>query len=209
MKNNNSSSSSPLASAASESDNDNNMNIDQACNTIYHSLLSKITIELACGVHRAVKTGTLSYAEVMAGANDDGTVCQQVDDGQVNVDATADSTDGVVEAKRRKLEAADTTATTQAVVTNNNNNNNNNEDSTALSSTNTNASTNNNTTTNNNNTIYKDIYNRNPSKEPTYPISCPKCSRKIAVSRFAGHLEKCMGISTRGGNTGSNNNGGA
>eukprot|EP01082_Thalassiosira_pseudonana_P012230 g10989.t2 g10989 contig46:162451-162971(-) len=132
MKNNNSSSSSPLASAASESDNDNNMNIDQACNTIYHSLLSKITIELACGVHRAVKTGTLSYAEVMAGANDDGTVCQQVDDGQVNVDATADSTDGVVEAKRRKLEAADTTATTQAVVTNNNNNNNNNEDSTAL-----------------------------------------------------------------------------
>ncbi|KAL3776471.1 hypothetical protein ACHAWO_007551 [Cyclotella atomus] len=42
-----------------------------------------------------------------------------------------------------------------------------------------------------------DIYGRIPSKEPKYPISCPTCGRIISVSRFAGHLEKCLGISGR------------
>lgn len=42
-----------------------------------------------------------------------------------------------------------------------------------------------------------DIYGRIPAKEPKYPISCPACSRIISVSRFAAHLEKCMGISRR------------
>lgn len=42
-----------------------------------------------------------------------------------------------------------------------------------------------------------DIYGRIPLKEPKYPISCPTCSRNISVSRFAAHLEKCLGISGR------------
>ena len=42
-----------------------------------------------------------------------------------------------------------------------------------------------------------DIYGRVPPKEPKYPISCPTCNRSISVSRFAAHLEKCMGISGR------------
>jgi hypothetical protein len=43
-----------------------------------------------------------------------------------------------------------------------------------------------------------DIYGRVPTKEPKYPISCPTCGRIISVSRFAAHLEKCLGISGRG-----------
>jgi hypothetical protein len=42
-----------------------------------------------------------------------------------------------------------------------------------------------------------DIYGRIPTKEPKYPISCPTCGRIISVSRFAAHLEKCLGISGR------------
>jgi hypothetical protein len=46
-----------------------------------------------------------------------------------------------------------------------------------------------------------DIYGRVTTKEPKYPISCPTCGRNITVSRFAAHLEKCLGISGRGSST--------
>lgn len=43
----------------------------------------------------------------------------------------------------------------------------------------------------------KDIWGRFPAKEPAKPIPCPVCTRSVNASRFAQHLDKCMGISSR------------
>jgi Sgf11 (transcriptional regulation protein) len=42
-----------------------------------------------------------------------------------------------------------------------------------------------------------DIWGRIPPKEPKHPVECTLCGRHISTSRFASHLEKCMGISSR------------
>jgi hypothetical protein len=42
-----------------------------------------------------------------------------------------------------------------------------------------------------------DIWNRIPPKEPKHPVECTLCGRHVSTTRFASHLEKCMGLSTR------------
>jgi len=42
-----------------------------------------------------------------------------------------------------------------------------------------------------------DIWGRIPPKEPKIPVQCTLCGRHMSTSRFASHLEKCMGLSTR------------
>jgi len=54
----------------------------------------------------------------------------------------------------------------------------------------------------NHNTLTKlDIWGNNPPKEPKNRLCrCRLCGRLISTSRFASHLDKCMGLSTsRGG----------
>lgn len=43
-----------------------------------------------------------------------------------------------------------------------------------------------------------DIWGNHPPKEPVgVTCRCGTCNRRISVSRFASHLDKCMGLSTR------------
>jgi hypothetical protein len=42
----------------------------------------------------------------------------------------------------------------------------------------------------------RDIWGRIPPKEPKAAAKCPVCSRHISTLRFAPHLDKCMGIGT-------------
>jgi len=44
-----------------------------------------------------------------------------------------------------------------------------------------------------------DIWGRIPPKEPKHPVECVLCGRHVSTTRFASHLEKCMGLSTRPG----------
>ena len=46
----------------------------------------------------------------------------------------------------------------------------------------------------------KDVFGRNPPKVASDVLLCENCNQKIAASRFAQHLSKCMGV---GGRTGS------
>jgi hypothetical protein len=44
-----------------------------------------------------------------------------------------------------------------------------------------------------------DIWGAIPAQEPKYCVECQICNRQVAVSRFAPHLDKCMGLgSVRG-----------
>lgn len=42
-----------------------------------------------------------------------------------------------------------------------------------------------------------DLWGRFPPKEPKLPVECTLCGRLVSTMRFASHLEKCMGLSTR------------
>ena len=42
----------------------------------------------------------------------------------------------------------------------------------------------------------RDVWGRFALKEAKEPILCPMCTRPITTSRFAMHLDKCMGIGT-------------
>uniref|UniRef100_A0A1D1ZTI2 SAGA-associated factor 11 n=1 Tax=Auxenochlorella protothecoides TaxID=3075 RepID=A0A1D1ZTI2_AUXPR len=38
-----------------------------------------------------------------------------------------------------------------------------------------------------------DVFGVPASSLPIDPVSCPNCARRVAASRFAPHLDKCMG----------------
>ena len=44
---------------------------------------------------------------------------------------------------------------------------------------------------------YLDIWGRIPPKEPKQLCLCQICGRQVSTLRFAPHLDKCMGLSTR------------
>jgi hypothetical protein len=44
---------------------------------------------------------------------------------------------------------------------------------------------------------HSDIWGRTPPKEPKQACECNICGRFVSTSRFAPHLDKCMGLSTR------------
>lgn len=48
-----------------------------------------------------------------------------------------------------------------------------------------------------------DIWGNIPPKEPKYLVECQICRRQVAVSRFAPHLDKCMGLGTVRGAVGN------
>ena len=48
-----------------------------------------------------------------------------------------------------------------------------------------------------------DIWGKFPPKEPKKTVKCPVCSRFVSTSRFASHLDKCMGLSTARGSSGN------
>ncbi|GKY93101.1 hypothetical protein MPSEU_000278300 [Mayamaea pseudoterrestris] len=48
-----------------------------------------------------------------------------------------------------------------------------------------------------------DIWGAIPAQEPKYLVECQICNRQVAVSRFAPHLDKCMGLGTVRGNVGN------
>jgi hypothetical protein len=50
-----------------------------------------------------------------------------------------------------------------------------------------------------------DIWGRMPPKEPTHPCECKLCGRHVSTLRFASHLDKCMGLSTRTPSTATGN----
>ncbi|CAJ1953695.1 unnamed protein product [Cylindrotheca closterium] len=48
-----------------------------------------------------------------------------------------------------------------------------------------------------------DIWGKFPPKEPKKTVKCAVCSRFVSTSRFASHLDKCMGLSTARGSSGN------
>mmetsp|Transcript_11588 Transcript_11588/g.34796 ORF Transcript_11588/g.34796 Transcript_11588/m.34796 type:complete len:174 (-) Transcript_11588:3659-4180(-) len=49
----------------------------------------------------------------------------------------------------------------------------------------------------------KDVFGQSISATASAVITCTNCGKRLAASRFAPHLEKCMGVNERGGGTSS------
>ena len=62
---------------------DNNVE-EAAAENVYNEILSKVIIEVACGVHRAAKTGVLPYSNIMLGPVNNGAVSEENEDGVGN-----------------------------------------------------------------------------------------------------------------------------
>lgn len=43
-------------------------------------------------------------------------------------------------------------------------------------------------------TVSSDIWGNYPEKEPKYLVLCKLCGLKLGCSRFANHLDKCLGL---------------
>ena len=50
-----------------------------------------------------------------------------------------------------------------------------------------------------------DIWGRIPPKEPKITVKCQNCGKSVSAIRFAPHLDKCMGLGTSRGINSSNN----
>jgi hypothetical protein len=50
-----------------------------------------------------------------------------------------------------------------------------------------------------NTNTHLDVWGNLPPKEPKQTVECQLCGRHVATSRFATHLDKCMGLSTTRG----------
>jgi Sgf11 (transcriptional regulation protein) len=57
-------------------------------------------------------------------------------------------------------------------------------------------------------TNHLDIWGRVPPKEPKQNVECRICGRMVSASKFAPHLDRCMGLSLSRNGGGSGNSGG-
>lgn len=151
----------------------------EVVDNVLDSILTQISVDVACGMHRAIKLGKISLAELRSPA-------KRVD---LYSEVHGKSEQTMVESleryateeplkKRLCIAAADDvmmdedqdnepeeTATTAAIVTRHQQN-------------------------------HTDIYGRVPPKEPKALARCGICDRDVAATRFAPHLDKCMNLGT-------------
>ncbi|KAL7524166.1 hypothetical protein ACHAWF_000839, partial [Thalassiosira exigua] len=185
--------------------------VEEVAQNIYDDLLKEITIEVACGVHRAAKTGKLPYFNVMAGSdrptngNERMTIETEGAKGYKQGSShdlsraleEADSVREASDAKKRRVEPDSERGSEDAAQSGASSWNN------AGSASSNNASDKSKSSGALKAKVHVDIYGRTPGKEPSHPIPCPNyCGRQISSSRMALHLEKCLGlVKKRGSNT--------
>ncbi len=224
----------PVASPQEEETDDSILAAAQE--EIYQQLIESVCIQLACGIHRSVKTGVISWKEILltrhrhelfptlysAQDEDDGVVKQTLQkyatemieptnpyrqlehrnnnfsnkkdvvttEYPFSLGTAATAVDGNV----RMIMEAPSTITTPAAVTY------------AFAMSTPVHSESQSTeppqppptpTMQTRSAIHQmDIWGKCPPKEPKQLVTCSICGRQVSTSRFAPHLDKCMGVGT-------------
>jgi len=87
-----------------------NHNVEEAAaEKVYNEILSKVITEVACGVHRAAKTGVLPYSNIMLSPVNSGAVSEENENGVGNngrIDNEADTKESESEINDGDVEAA-------------------------------------------------------------------------------------------------------
>jgi len=154
---------------------------DQLVEYLYERLIDSISTDVACGMHRLVKTGAIPYSDLMnpKSRRDIYPSIHKTD--QEMEESLQEYVTEVPPSKRLRRNASVEPSTSQHNV----------ED--AVTEANDVSTT---MVTRGQSTPIHDIWGRIPPKEPKLSATCPVCSRQISTLRFAPHLDKCMGIGT-------------
>jgi hypothetical protein len=154
---------------------------DQVVQYLYDKLIDSISMDVACGMHRMVKTGT--YSDVMT-PRSRMDIYPSVHKSREEMEESLERYVTEVPVSKRPRMAS--------VATSDQNSENESTDAIIVEDIPVPEPTTHSTILN----TQHDIWGRIPPKEPKAAAKCPVCSRHISTLRFAPHLDKCMGIGT-------------
>lgn len=166
---------------------------DRLVELIYNRMIDSISTDVAASMHRMIKTGAIPYSNLLnpESRRDIYPSVHPTDDDME--ESLQEYVTEVPPSKRlRRMES-----------TENNSNSSQNEQvvtvettTTTTTETSTQQTSSTMVTRGHHASTTTDIYGRVPPKEPKTTAKCPVCSRYVSTSRFAPHLDKCMGIGT-------------
>jgi hypothetical protein len=143
---------------------------------IYNDILKEICVDVACDIHRMVKTGAAAALSNPSRTEVYPQIHKQGED--INEKLERYATDQPLSKRFKPMIALICV------------------DNDEGSATETVADTPTNDRVTRHQQNHTDIWGRIPSKEPREMAFCKICSRHVSVARFAPHLDKCMGIGT-------------
>jgi Sgf11 (transcriptional regulation protein) len=158
---------------------------DQLVQSLYDKLIDSISTEVACGMHRMVKTGTC-YSDIINTPRSRKDLYPSIHGSTQEMEESLQKY--VVEvfpAKRPRIASIAHSEQNSDDARSSNTDAMLSEDVPEAPMHNL-----------RNTSLSVDIWGRIPPKEPKAAAKCPVCSRHISTLRFAPHLDKCMGIGT-------------
>mmetsp|Transcript_20742 Transcript_20742/g.30561 ORF Transcript_20742/g.30561 Transcript_20742/m.30561 type:complete len:198 (-) Transcript_20742:120-713(-) len=163
---------------------------DIMTNAIYESILSSICVEFSCGMHRLAKTGVLPYSEIMTPSSN-----EEIESLLITISDDDSSTRGCKRKHRSEQQKKSGISGKFSSLSDGIGNGGSSAKAASMSQTTHMAPA-----TRVSSGANGDIWARVPPKEPKHSPQCPNCGRSVSASRFASHLDKCMGIgNSRGG----------
>lgn len=155
---------------------------------LYDKMLDSISTDVAAGMHRMIKTGSVPQSELMNPKSRREIYPSIHQSDQAMEESLQEYVTEVPPSKRIRRKASleitsEHTTTEQEPTVESTDATEQQPSSTSMVTRGHHSTT---TTT--------DIWGRIPPKEPKTTARCPVCSRHVSTSRFAPHLDKCMGI---------------
>ena len=157
---------------------------DRLAELLFDKILDSISTDVACGMHRMVKTGAIPYSDLMnPRSRRDVYPSIHETDQEMQESLEQYATEVPPPSKRPRRKASVEISTSEHSATHTENQVEGDEKSQSM-------------LTRGHAIAAHDIWGRIPPKEPKATSACPICSRQVSTLRFAPHLDKCMGIGT-------------
>ena len=158
---------------------------DRLAELLYNRMIDSISTDVACGMHRMIKTGVIPYSDLMNP--------RSRRDVYPSIHRTYREMDQSLEEYVTEVPPPPNKRLRRKVSVEIGTSEHNTEDGGVEGEPSEPSAT---MVTRGQSTTSHDIWGRIPPKEPKATAKCPVCSRHISTLRFAPHLDKCMGIGT-------------
>lgn len=169
------------------SDQDDLSEEDRLVEFLYDKMIDSISTDVACGMHRMVKTGAIPYSDLV-NPRSRRDIYSSIHESDQHMQDSLEkyATEVPPPSKRQRRTSLDEVTESQQ------HSNTIPENQVTLEGDEKSQTM----TTRGHAMAAHDIWGRIPPKEPKATSACPVCSRQVSTLRFAPHLDKCMGIGT-------------
>ena len=166
------------------SDQDDVSEEDRLVEFLYDKMIDSISTDVACGMHRMVKTGAIPYTDLV-NPRSRRDIYPSIHESDQDMQDSLEEICHRASSKRQRRTSLDDITESQHsnTIPENQVTVEGDEKSQTM-------------TTRGHAMAAHDIWGRIPPKEPKATSACPVCSRQVSTLRFAPHLDKCMGIGT-------------